>query len=82
MQVAEAKGLPKLKYHLLPRTKGFAVTVQCLRNVGKESHKEHAKWLFHVPALTLLCSSFPHSACFIRRMLESFLSFLPLVCEN
>ncbi|KAH0622434.1 hypothetical protein JD844_024737 [Phrynosoma platyrhinos] len=34
MQVAEAKGLPKLKYHLLPRTKGFAVTVQCLRNVG------------------------------------------------
>ncbi|XP_070589914.1 1-acyl-sn-glycerol-3-phosphate acyltransferase delta isoform X1 [Erythrolamprus reginae] len=33
MQVAEAKGLPKLKHHLLPRTKGFAVTVQCLRNV-------------------------------------------------
>ncbi|KAJ6664583.1 hypothetical protein lerEdw1_006156 [Lerista edwardsae] len=33
MQVAETKGLPKLKYHLLPRTKGFAVTVQCLRNV-------------------------------------------------
>ncbi|XP_077342785.1 1-acyl-sn-glycerol-3-phosphate acyltransferase delta isoform X1 [Lithobates pipiens] len=34
MQVAEAKGLPKLKYHLLPRTKGFAVTVQSLRNVA------------------------------------------------
>ncbi|XP_029450005.1 1-acyl-sn-glycerol-3-phosphate acyltransferase delta isoform X2 [Rhinatrema bivittatum] len=33
MQIAEAKGLPKLKHHLLPRTKGFAVTVQCLRNV-------------------------------------------------
>ncbi|KAE8601864.1 hypothetical protein XENTR_v10013818 [Xenopus tropicalis] len=33
MQVAEAKGLPKLKHHLLPRTKGFAVTVQSLRNV-------------------------------------------------
>ncbi|XP_053566906.1 1-acyl-sn-glycerol-3-phosphate acyltransferase delta [Bombina bombina] len=33
MQVAEAKGLPKLKYHLLPRTKGFTITVQCLRNV-------------------------------------------------
>ncbi|XP_062912489.1 1-acyl-sn-glycerol-3-phosphate acyltransferase delta-like [Mobula hypostoma] len=33
MQVAEAKGLPKLKYHLLPRTKGFAFTVQCLRGV-------------------------------------------------
>ncbi|XP_030628557.1 1-acyl-sn-glycerol-3-phosphate acyltransferase delta [Chanos chanos] len=31
MQVAESKGLPKLKYHLLPRTKGFFVTVQNLR---------------------------------------------------
>lgn len=31
MQVAESKGLPKLKYHLLPRTKGFCVTVQNLR---------------------------------------------------
>ncbi|KAK1171126.1 1-acyl-sn-glycerol-3-phosphate acyltransferase delta [Acipenser oxyrinchus oxyrinchus] len=33
MQVAEAKGLPKLKHHLLPRTKGFSITVQSLRNV-------------------------------------------------
>ncbi|KAK3523153.1 hypothetical protein QTP86_020191 [Hemibagrus guttatus] len=31
MEVAEKKGLPKLKYHLLPRTKGFCVTVQHLR---------------------------------------------------
>ncbi|XP_054655225.1 1-acyl-sn-glycerol-3-phosphate acyltransferase delta isoform X3 [Dunckerocampus dactyliophorus] len=31
MQVAESKGLPKLKYHLLPRTKGFWMTVQNLR---------------------------------------------------
>lgn len=31
MEVAESKGLPKLKYHLLPRTKGFWVTVQNLR---------------------------------------------------
>ncbi|XP_072293722.1 1-acyl-sn-glycerol-3-phosphate acyltransferase delta isoform X2 [Eucyclogobius newberryi] len=31
MQVAESKGLPKLKYHLLPRTKGFWVTAQNLR---------------------------------------------------
>lgn len=36
MQVAQAKGLPSLKHHLLPRTKGFAVTVRSLRNVGKE----------------------------------------------
>ncbi|XP_048970163.1 1-acyl-sn-glycerol-3-phosphate acyltransferase delta isoform X2 [Canis lupus baileyi] len=33
MQVAQAKGLPSLKYHLLPRTKGFAITVRSLRNV-------------------------------------------------
>ncbi|KAJ8250691.1 hypothetical protein COCON_G00226130 [Conger conger] len=31
MQVAESKGLPKLKHHLLPRTKGFNITVQNLR---------------------------------------------------
>ncbi|CAL8359648.1 unnamed protein product [Boreogadus saida] len=31
MEVAETKGLPKLKHHLLPRTKGFWVTVQNLR---------------------------------------------------
>ncbi|XP_066507436.1 1-acyl-sn-glycerol-3-phosphate acyltransferase delta isoform X3 [Hoplias malabaricus] len=37
MEVAEKKGLPKLKYHLLPRTKGFCVTVQNLR--GKETTK-------------------------------------------
>ncbi|KAJ8252953.1 hypothetical protein GJAV_G00207550 [Gymnothorax javanicus] len=31
MQVAESKGLPKLKYHLLPRTKGFTTTLSCLK---------------------------------------------------
>ncbi|MEJ1288085.1 1-acylglycerol-3-phosphate O-acyltransferase 3 [Cricetulus griseus] len=31
MEVAASKGLPPLKYHLLPRTKGFTTTVQCLR---------------------------------------------------
>lgn len=35
MQVAESKGLPKLKYHLLPRTKGFWVTAQSLRGTGE-----------------------------------------------
>ncbi|XP_026079395.1 1-acyl-sn-glycerol-3-phosphate acyltransferase delta [Carassius auratus] len=34
MEVAEKKGLPKLKYHLLPRTKGFCVTVQNLRGTA------------------------------------------------
>ncbi|KAI1885448.1 hypothetical protein AGOR_G00220310 [Albula goreensis] len=31
MQVAESKGLPKLKHHLLPRTKGFTTTLACLK---------------------------------------------------
>ncbi|XP_064236278.1 1-acyl-sn-glycerol-3-phosphate acyltransferase gamma isoform X3 [Aotus nancymaae] len=31
MEVAAAKGLPVLKYHLLPRTKGFTTAVKCLR---------------------------------------------------
>ncbi|KAJ7987494.1 hypothetical protein DPEC_G00327080 [Dallia pectoralis] len=31
MEVAEKKGLPKLKHHILPRTKGFWVAVQNLR---------------------------------------------------
>ncbi|XP_063047559.1 1-acyl-sn-glycerol-3-phosphate acyltransferase delta [Engraulis encrasicolus] len=31
MEVADSKGLPRLKHHLLPRTKGFWVTVQNLR---------------------------------------------------
>ncbi|TSK17908.1 1-acyl-sn-glycerol-3-phosphate acyltransferase gamma [Bagarius yarrelli] len=35
MQVAESKGLPKLKYHLLPRTKGFTTTLQCLQGTVK-----------------------------------------------
>ena len=35
MEVAASKGLPALKYHLLPRTKGFTTAVQCLRGTGK-----------------------------------------------
>lgn len=35
MEVAASKGLPVLKYHLLPRTKGFTTAVQCLRGTGK-----------------------------------------------
>lgn len=42
MQVAQAKGLPSLKYHLLPRTKGFAITVRSLRNVGKDDPRSPA----------------------------------------
>lgn len=35
MEVAASKGLPPLKHHLLPRTKGFTTAVQCLRGTGK-----------------------------------------------
>jgi len=35
MEVAEKKGLPTLKHHLLPRTKGFWITVQNLRGSGE-----------------------------------------------
>lgn len=35
MEVALSKGLPVLKYHLLPRTKGFTTAVQCLRGTGE-----------------------------------------------
>lgn len=37
MQVAESKGLPQLKYHLLPRTKGFTTTMQCLKGTGTQT---------------------------------------------
>lgn len=57
MQVAEAKGLPKLKYHLLPRTKGFAVTVQCLRNVGKESRTDQFLNVYINPLLSFSLES-------------------------
>uniref|UniRef100_A0A8I5NI89 1-acylglycerol-3-phosphate O-acyltransferase n=1 Tax=Papio anubis TaxID=9555 RepID=A0A8I5NI89_PAPAN len=43
MQVARAKGLPRLKHHLLPRTKGFAITVRSLRNVGGSHWKTSLK---------------------------------------
>lgn len=32
MEVADSKGLPRLKHHLLPRTKGFTTTLHCLRD--------------------------------------------------
>lgn len=60
MQVAESKGLPKLKYHLLPRTKGFWVTVQNLRGTGE----------------LIKCSNMATSLCeldvCLRRRLEAF----------
>lgn len=42
MQVAESKGLPKLKYHLLPRTKGFTTTLQCLKGTGQINVSTHS----------------------------------------
>lgn len=48
MQVAESKGLPKLKYHLLPRTKGFTTTLQCLNGTGgkQKQNLPYSKCMF------------------------------------
>jgi len=35
MQVAKQKGLPLLKHHLLPRTKGFVHSVHGLKGKGE-----------------------------------------------
>lgn len=46
MQVAESKGLPQLKYHLLPRTKGFTTTMQCLKGTGTDTQTwAHSAWV-------------------------------------
>lgn len=70
MQVAESKGLPKLKYHLLPRTKGFTTTLQCLKGTGGVyKHKAHAQTEFstlqtHTYTHTqVICSKFDISLC-------------------
>lgn len=46
MQVAQSKGLPVLKYHLLPRTKGFTTTLQCLKDTGGVYKHTHTKFKF------------------------------------
>ena len=35
MKVAQEKGLPELKHHLLPRTKGFILLIQGAEKQGK-----------------------------------------------
>ena len=35
LKVAKEKGLPHLKHHLLPRPKGFTVSLQALKGKGK-----------------------------------------------
>ena len=34
VEYAKANGLPELKHHLLPRSKGFSLTVHYLRDKG------------------------------------------------
>lgn len=53
MEVAESKGLPKLKYHLLPRTKGFTTAVQCLRGTGTAKFCSTCNALF---STSIFCS--------------------------
>lgn len=74
MQVAESKGLPKLKYHLLPRTKGFWVTVQNLRGTAAAVYDSTLNFRNNeVPTfLGLLNGKKYHSDLYVRRIpLES-----------
>uniref|UniRef100_A0A8D0AS07 1-acylglycerol-3-phosphate O-acyltransferase 3 n=1 Tax=Sander lucioperca TaxID=283035 RepID=A0A8D0AS07_SANLU len=59
MQVAESKGLPKLKYHLLPRTKGFTTTLQCLKGTGSvNKHTQCLSCSIHIGFFFLICFFF------------------------
>lgn len=42
MKIARAKGLPELKYHLLPRTKGFYLTASYIeeKSINNEFYNE------------------------------------------
>lgn len=79
MQVAETKGLPKLKYHLLPRTKGFWVTVQNLRGTGENLSRS-----LHITSCMSAYSHFQRSAhlnplclffCTVAAVYDSTLNF-------
>lgn len=64
MQVAESKGLPKLKHHLLPRTKGFWVTVQNLRGTGEvPSVVTFPSTVFRNPTSNSCCALVWFSCC-------------------
>ncbi|XP_007546255.1 1-acyl-sn-glycerol-3-phosphate acyltransferase delta [Poecilia formosa] len=74
MQVAESKGLPKLKYHLLPRTKGFYVTVQNLRGTAAAIYDSTLNFRNNeVPTLLgILNGKKYHADLYVRRIpLES-----------
>ncbi|KAI7805798.1 1-acyl-sn-glycerol-3-phosphate acyltransferase delta [Triplophysa rosa] len=74
MEVAEKKGLPKLKYHLLPRTKGFCVTVQNLRGTVTAVYDSTLNFRNNeMPSLLgVLNGKKYHAALYVRRIpLES-----------
>ncbi|MEQ2159379.1 1-acyl-sn-glycerol-3-phosphate acyltransferase delta [Goodea atripinnis] len=74
MQVAEGKGLPQLKYHLLPRTKGFYVTVQNLRGTAAAVYDSTLNFRNNeVPTLLgILNGKKYHADLYVRRIpLES-----------
>ena len=64
VEFARSKGLTELKYHLMPRTKGFAVLAHHLKAKGRKGNtteKWKARKLSLVCELTLLgvSSSYP-----------------------
>lgn len=54
MQVAQSKGLPPLKYHLLPRTKGFTTTLQCLKGTGGVNKHTQISLSSHKPFVLIV----------------------------
>jgi hypothetical protein len=56
MEIAKKKGMPILKHHLLPRTKGFTLLASQIR--GKGISKEIKVLIFYFFNLTLLINQF------------------------
>uniref|UniRef100_A0A3Q4HV11 1-acylglycerol-3-phosphate O-acyltransferase 3 n=1 Tax=Neolamprologus brichardi TaxID=32507 RepID=A0A3Q4HV11_NEOBR len=78
MQVAESKGLPILKYHLLPRTKGFTTTLQCLKGTVtavydvtlnfKDNQTPTLLGIVNAPLITKVTTIFPNSQDALQEM--------------
>ena len=49
IEYARANGLPELKHHLLPRSKGFALTAQYFKDKGEMAvtNQNNTIWQFH-----------------------------------
>lgn len=58
VEFAQQRGLPVLKHHLLPRTKGFSFLVKHMKDVREFAVIDNHKWSVTLPVIThgvLLC---------------------------